>query len=180
MGDPMNQAEILELVDRYGEEFIAVADPIFSHKAYQEMKNIFHHYGTVYEHCLEVAYLAHRMAKKFNLDTEACIRGALLHDFHLYQFAKREDRSLVMESFRHSRNHPKDALGNAVKYWEISCKEADIIVNHMFPFALPRCREAWIITFVDKYLAAQEYSLRFKGAIGFRMRRLRMFLATRI
>ncbi|MCL1917911.1 MAG: HD domain-containing protein [Peptococcaceae bacterium] len=158
----MDLNEIQDMIDHYGEEFVTVAHPIFSHTIYQIMKTIDHHDGSAYDHCLKVAYYAYRMAKRWDWHVEATIRGALLHDFHLYQFSKRPRRSVLLEGLRHTRNHPKHALANALLYWNISGKEKDIIENHMFPFSIPRCREAWLISFIDKYVAIWEYSVRAK------------------
>ena len=32
----------------------------------------------------------------------------------------------------------------------------------MFPFGFPKSKEAWIVSFVDKYIAVFEYSSNFK------------------
>jgi len=145
---------------KYDSFFMDIARPIIENEDYLKMKRIPHHHGSVYEHCMDVAYLSYCMALKLNLDKVSVIRGALLHDFYLYKFKKRENKNLLLESYRHSRNHPKIALKNAIKNFEINEKEADIIKNHMFPFGLPRSREAWIITASDKVLALTEYSSR--------------------
>ncbi|GAI99999.1 unnamed protein product, partial [marine sediment metagenome] len=54
-------------------------------------------------------------------------------------------------------------LDNALKYFELNDKEKDIIKNHMFPIGIPRSPEAWVATFVDKFLAMTEYSTRAKN-----------------
>lgn len=145
---------------KYDDFFMGVATPIIEHEEYQKMKEIPHHHGSVYEHSLSVAYLAYRIALKFRLDVNSTIRGALLHDFYLYKFKKRDDRNLLAESYRHSRNHPKIACKNAQKYFALNNKEQDIIANHMFPVGFPRSSEAWITTLADKSLAIAEYSSR--------------------
>jgi len=124
------------------------------------MRQIPHHHGSVFEHSIRVAYLAYRMALKLRLDVVSTIRGALLHDFYLYKFKKRENKNLLAEGYRHSRNHPKIARENALKYFELNAKEQDIIINHMFPVGLPRSWEAWLTTLADKSLALMEYSNR--------------------
>lgn len=145
---------------KYDEYFLSVAIPIIMHEEYQKMKTIAHHHGTVFEHCLAVAFLSYRIALKFRLDVVSTIRGALLHDFYLYKYKKRQNKNFLAESFRHSRNHPKIAMNNARKYFELNEKELDIIANHMFPVGLPKSYEAWITTFADKSLALAEYSTR--------------------
>jgi len=100
------------------------------------------------------------MSSRLNLDVVSTIRGALLHDFYLFKFRRREKKNILAEGYRHSRNHPKIAKENALKYFELNDKEIDIITNHMFPVGLPRSVEAWITTFADKGLALKEYSTR--------------------
>ncbi|UWG99024.1 HD domain-containing protein [Dehalobacter sp. DCM] len=145
---------------KYDAFFLEIAAPIIEHEEYQKMKGIRHHHGSVYEHSLSVAYLAYRIAVRLKLDVISTIRGALLHDFYLYKFKKRDKYNLLMESFRHSRNHPKIACANARKYFDLNKKEQDIISNHMFPVGLPRSSEAWVTTLADKSLAIAEYSIR--------------------
>jgi len=149
-----------KILAKYDNYFLDIARPIIEHEEYQKMRIIPHHHGSVFEHCLEVAYLSYRMSLKLRLDAESIIRGALLHDFYLYKFKKREDKNLLAESYRHSRNHPKIAKQNAQKYFELNDKELDIIANHMFPVGIPRSYEAWITTLADKSLALMEYSTR--------------------
>jgi uncharacterized protein len=152
-----------ERLSKYDDSFLDVARPIIEHAEYQKMRMIPHHYGSVYEHSLDVAYLAYKMASALGLDVVSTIRGALLHDFYLYKFKKRKNKNLLAESYRHSRNHPKIAKENALKYFTLNKKEIDIISHHMFPFAWPRSYEAWITTLADKSLALLEYSSRVAG-----------------
>lgn len=140
--------------------FLEIARPILEHSEFQKLKGIRHHHGSVYEHCLKVSYLAYRIAIKFRLDVVSTIRGALLHDFYLYKFKKRENKNILAEGYRHSRNHPKIAKENALKYFQLNEKEIDIILSHMFPVGLPKTPEAWVTTWADKFLAIAEYSVR--------------------
>jgi len=149
-----------KILAKYDDFFVSIALPIIEHDEYQKMRIIPHHHGSVFEHSLDVAYLSYRMASRLRLDVVSTIRGALLHDFYLYKFKKRENKNLLMEGYRHSRNHPRIARENALKHFELNKKEQDIIANHMFPVGLPRSFEAWITTFADKSLALFEYSAR--------------------
>ncbi|NLI93247.1 MAG: HD domain-containing protein [Peptococcaceae bacterium] len=151
------------LLTKYDDAFLSIAIPIVEHDEYQKMRTIPHHHGSVFEHCLDVAYLSYRMASKLRLDVVSTVRGALLHDFYLYKFKKRKNKNLLAESYRHTRNHPKIAKENASKYFELNEKEIDIITHHMFPIGLPRSYEAWITTLADKSLAILEYSIRAAG-----------------
>lgn len=143
---------------KYSQVFLNAARPIIEHTEYQKMKTIPHHHGSVFQHCLDVAYLSYRIASRLGLDVNSTVRGALLHDFYLYKFKKREGRNLLAEGYRHSRNHPRVAMNNSLRFFELNDKERDIICNHMFPVGLPKSNEAWVTTFADKILALSEYS----------------------
>lgn len=161
------------LINKYDDYFMEIALPIISHDEYQKMKDIPHHNGSVYDHCLDVAYYAYCLSVKFGLDKASTIRGALLHDFYLYKFAKGKNKNLLSESFRHSKNHPKIAFQNAIKYFNLNRIEKDIITNHMFPVGLPKTSEAWATTFADKTLAVWEYSGRFRVFIQMKFKSYR-------
>ena len=54
--------------------------------------------------------------------------------------------------------HPRIACKNAEKITELSDLERDIIIKHMWgaTVALPKYKESYIVTFVDKYCAIKE------------------------
>ncbi|MDR1069299.1 MAG: HD domain-containing protein, partial [Gracilibacteraceae bacterium] len=144
----------------YDPYFMEVARPILEHDVYQQMKGIKHHSGTVFDHCVDVAYGAYQIGKKLGLDCRSIIRGGLLHDFYLYKFRRREHHNVCLEGLRHSRLHPRIALYNAEAFFELNGTERDIIAHHMFPVGLPRSREAWAVSVMDKISAAAEYCKR--------------------
>lgn len=139
-----------------------VAGPIISNKVFQKMKDIKHHDESVYEHVLDVAYQSYKIAYKMGLDWESTIRGALLHDFYLYKFDKTPRLRLPLDAFLHAFRHPVIALENAKEIFELNDKECNIIKGHMFPARLPKYRESWIVSMVDKTLAVFEYYNNFK------------------
>lgn len=145
----------------YDDKFMSVASPILENINFLEVKKFKHHEGSVYDHVLNVAYSSYLISYKFNLDWESTIRGALLHDFFLYKFQKYLGIKLPIDVFKHVKDHPIMALENAEKYFDLNKKERDIIKNHMFPMRVPKCRESWIVSFVDKYVAIYEYSRNF-------------------
>lgn len=104
---------------------------------------------TVLLHCLAVAYFSLRLATLLRLtcDRNSLIRGALLHDYFLYDWHTPDKRHRL-----HGIYHPTRALQNARKDLSLTVKEEDIIVHHMFPLtpAPPRCREALLVCIVDK------------------------------
>ena len=60
---------------------------------------------------------------------------------------------------KHGFTHPKVALDNAVKYFNLNNIEKDIIEKHMWPLTIrkvPKYKESVIVTMVDKYCSTQE------------------------
>jgi uncharacterized protein len=141
----------------YDYRFMQIARPIIEHSEYQQMKHIKHHDESVYEHSVKVAYSSYQIAYKSNLDWVSTIRGALLHDFFLYKFKKCLSPKIITDSIKHAINHPIIALENSKKYFDLNDKEKNIIKGHMFPFGLPKSKEAWIVSYSDKYIATIEY-----------------------
>lgn len=104
---------------------------------------------TVLLHCLAVAYFSLKLVRFLRLkcDQRSLIRGALLHDYFLYDWHTPDVGHRL-----HGFHHPKRALQNARQDVNLNRTEADIIVHHMFPLtpAPPRCREALVVCMVDK------------------------------
>mgnify|MGYP002699785710 FL=1 len=95
---------------------------------------------------------------RIRYDLRALIRGALLHDYFLYDWHINDDPNRKLHGFF----HPSVALENALKDYELSKKEQDIIKHHMFPLTIipPMCREAWLVCLADKICAGKETLLR--------------------
>ena len=83
-------------------------------------------------------------------------RAAMLHDLFLYDWRKSQ-RDVEIYGL-HAFAHPKIALKNASKIFDLNNKEQDIIVKHMWPvtLSLPKYKESFVITFADKYSALKE------------------------
>lgn len=137
--------------------FFDVANPIILHLEYQKNKQFFQHADvSVYDHCLSVALKSYEIAlrSKKNYDLKAIIRAALLHDFFLYDW-----HILAGRKRWHGFRHPKIAFINASKYFELSKKEKNIILSHMWPltfFVFPKSKEAWLVMRVDKKTTIRE------------------------
>lgn len=119
------------------------------------LKNYIQHGNTnVYTHSIYVAHLSLSIARKLNLKIEerSLIRGALLHDFFLYDWHDKNHPKL------HGFKHPYIALENAKERYDLSTKEEDIIKKHMFPLTLipPRYKESYIICLADKICSLLE------------------------
>ena len=126
----------------------------------QVMKSFTQHGETsVFDHCLAVAkyslLIAHSLERifKINIDEDSLVRGALLHDYFLYDWhVKGASEGL------HGFTHPRTALRNASRDFELNDIEKDIIVKHMVPLTPfpPMHREGFIGTIADKWCALAE------------------------
>ena len=113
---------------------------------------------TVYAHVTSVARASLSFAERLgragiSVDRASLLRGALLHDYFLYDWHD-PDPSHRLHGFR----HPFFALARAEEDFELTSRERNIIVRHMFPLVPvpPTCREAWIVCLADKWCALRE------------------------
>ena len=115
---------------------------------------------TCFEHSLSVSYYSYVLCRLLHLDYRSAARGGLLHDLFLYTWHKTNISSGVQHSF----THPHTALKNANEHFWLNKREKDIIVKHMWPLTirLPRYKEAYVVSFVDKYCAILEVVKFFK------------------
>ena len=118
----------------------------------------YRHHGnvSVFRHSMEVALLSIYIARRFKIDVDerSLIRGALLHDYYLYDW---HDPS--PEHRLHGFRHANTAFQNARKDFQLNFIESDIIRTHMFPLNLtpPRYRESVIVCIADKISAVTDY-----------------------
>ncbi len=135
------------------------------------LREFAHHSGTTrFQHSLNVSYYNFRLCRFFRLDAKAGARAGLLHDLFFYD---RQEHERVQGEGWHGVGHPKIAFFNACDLFSINQVEGDMIVNHMWPLSprLPRYRETYVITLVDKFCAVAEVMTHFFSA-GFRRFRL--------
>lgn len=113
---------------------------------------------TVYRHCMDVAQYSLLLNKKLGLkcNRHDLIRGALLHDYFLYDWHDKE--YLSQRKRLHGFRHPGIALRNAEKEYELNDIQREIIKKHMWPLSVvpPTCIEAWVVTAADKYCSLME------------------------
>lgn len=121
---------------------------------------------SVYEHCIRVAIESIHIAEKLGVivDYPSMIKGALLHDYFLYDWHHNEDKS----HFFHGFTHPYRAYQNALEDISLSHIEKDIIIHHMFPLLPlpPRTKEGMIVCLADKKSALWETLFRRKSSKG--------------
>ncbi len=134
--------------------FLKVVGDLLDSDQVQSMSRLNHHGKvTCYDHSLFVSYLSFRAARFLKLDYRAAARGGLLHDLYLYN-SKDKSAHPGWQCF----DHPVAAWRNARELTELSQKEENIILSHMWPLARfrPRSREAALVDFVDTLCAALE------------------------
>ncbi|HOP28301.1 MAG TPA: hypothetical protein PK293_09725 [Spirochaetota bacterium] len=144
-------------------EYNAIVADILANEEFLKLRNYFHHNSSIYEHAKIVSYLAYRLCKYLNLDYRSAARGALLHDFFLYDWRNHDLPDLAKDKY-HGIAHPKIALNNALRHFRLNDLEKDIIVKHMWPLTLipPKYQESYIVTFTDKYVASKEFIDEFR------------------
>lgn len=120
-----------------------------------EKEFIQHGSVTVFEHSMAVACMCLLLAGwlRLKVDERALVRGALLHDYFLYDWHV-PDKSHRLHGFIHARR----ALKNAQRDFHLGEIEKNMIESHMFPLnlCLPRYRESVILCIADKICATQE------------------------
>lgn len=136
------------------------SDILSSEKMLSEKNFIQHGNISCFEHSVNVAETSLVIARflSIRIDEKSLVRGALLHDYFLYDWHKSDKRL-------HGFYHPGYALKNADRDFVLNAIERNIIKRHMFPltFFPPRYRESWIVCIADKLCALQEIFMRKAG-----------------
>ena len=139
-------------------EIWQLASDIFKNSNIFEMNKYVHHkHSTVYEHSLYVTKMSIKYADfleklHIKVDRKSLIRGALLHDYFLYDWREPKHK---LHGFRHAGI----AYKNATQDFNINKIEKNIIKRHMFPLTPipPTKRESIIVCIADKVCAIHEY-----------------------
>ena len=145
-----NKDKILE-----DKEYMNLIIDLLRQTKVQEMKKYRQHYQiSCFDHCLFVSYNTYLICKKLKLDYISGARAGMLHDLFLYDWRKRENG----RTGHHAFTHGKTAYEQASTFLNLNDKEKDMIIKHMWPvtFAIPKYKETYIITLVDKYFAIAE------------------------
>lgn len=125
---------------------------------FRRMKSYIQHGNvTVNAHVMNVARYSIALSESLHIpcSRRELIRGALLHDYFLYDWHIPDE---VNPHKLHGFYHPGVALRNASREYELTEKERNIIRRHMWPLTVvpPTCREAWIVTAADKWCSLME------------------------
>lgn len=121
-----------------------------------KMKEVQMHRGSnCFMHSFRVARLAvHRALKRKNVDAEAVLIAAILHDYYLYDW--RQDKS---KKRHHGQRHPYIAAQHAVEEFGVNDLVKKVIESHMWPVNFkeyPKTKEAKILSLTDKSIALRE------------------------
>lgn len=131
------------VVRRYGGDILGSQGMLLSQSFRQ------HGDVSVALHCFFAAVVCVRLARALALrvDTRALVRGALLHDYFLYDWHDPAP-SHRLHGFRHAGF----ALRNAGRDFSLGPIERNMIASHMFPMnlVLPRFRESLLLCLADK------------------------------
>ena len=110
---------------------------------------------TLFQHCRNVALMSLKIARVFHVkvDAKSLVRGALLHDYYLYDWHDKKARPHL-----HGYVHPALALRNAEEIYTLNPIEIDIIKHHMFPLTIcpPKTKEGIIVSIADKLCSTYE------------------------
>lgn len=148
----------LERFRREERQIRAEASDILESHNFKRMKEYIQHGDvTVNAHVLSVARCSIALSEYLHIrcSRRELIRGALLHDYFLYDWHipdKEKPHRL------HGFYHPGVALRNAAREYVLTEREKNIIKRHMWPLTMvpPRYREAWIVTMADKWCSLLE------------------------
>lgn len=139
------------------ETFEYILKDLLSDEEVLKMKDFIQHGNlSTYDHVVNVAWTSFILARNLRLrvDERSLLRGALLHDFYLYDWHIRDENRKRFHGF----HHPGTALRNAKKHFTVNEIEKDIILKHMWPLTLklPKYRESYVVMVADKICSIRD------------------------
>ena len=135
---------------------------ILINEKFIKMKDYIHHKNiSAYRHSLKVAYLCYKyhINKRPSYDIKEFVRGALLHDYYLYDWHNKGEGHRL-----HGFRHPRFAYNNAKKDFIVTPMMKDIILHHMFPITIipPHTKAGWVVSHFDKVATINDYKRKKK------------------
>ena len=140
--------QVIKMLDK---EFLEIVQPILDLEEFNNTKFQRHHGITRYDHSMNVAYITYVVTKNLKLNYKEATFAALIHDFF-------NDEVKDENGYKRLVDHPKHALKNAMRYFELTDLQKDIIAKHMFPVTLtpPKYKESVLVSLIDKYSSINE------------------------
>ena len=142
--------------------FNEILSEVENKKKFNELKSESHHGITRYLHVMRLSKYTYRLSKVLHFDYKSATRAALLHDY----FTEEDFKST--KGIKKGIYHPSIAYLNASKDFKLNKKERNAIEAHMFPLGkkVPKYKESWLLTIVDKVVATYEYlTFKFRYAV---------------
>jgi len=132
-------------------DYLALVGDLLADEKVQSMGAIRHHDDSLLRHSLTVSLASYYVARGLGYDAASAARGALLHDFFLYDWR-------TARGTGHRARHPRIALENAVARFNLNALEKDIILTHMWPAARPfySYKESFLVSAIDKIVSTKE------------------------
>lgn len=121
------------------------------------------------QHITSVAYLGFLISKKMGWSVKEVTRAAILHDLFYYDWHEND-----WSHRPHGYRHPGFALKNAKELCSDLTKiEENAILRHMWPLTPtpPRYKEAFLVSFADKYCAGRECLISYFSIFDKRFKR---------
>lgn len=135
------------------EDYFNIVGDLLAKKEVQALAKYTHHKHTDrLKHSVRVSYYSFKVAKKLGLASKDVAIAGLLHDLFYYDTKTDKQEN-------HLKEHPQIALVNALKIADLTIKEQDIILSHMFLISMkhiPKSRESLLVSLVDKAVSMQE------------------------
>lgn len=132
------------------------ADVIDSDRHHSTAKYIQHGSTSVQDHSISVACMCLTLARALRIKTDYydLVRGALLHDYFLYDWHIYDPA----RGHGHGFKHASIAVERAAEDFSVTPRMAEMMKKHMWPLnpALPRIREAYILIVADKLCSLRE------------------------
>ena len=146
------------------EAYYDILDDLLEDERVCRMKDYVQHGSiTTYDHCRNVAMISQKINRRLHIkaDEETMLRGAILHDYYLYDWHDNHRD----ENGWHGFSHAEVAMRNAKEDFDIDQPTGHVIRCHMWPLNIthiPRSRAAWVVCAADKFVSGLETILERK------------------
>lgn len=137
-------------------DYLEMVQDILAHPKVLSMEQYTQHGDTsCLRHSIHVSYLSYLFCRDRGWDARAAARAGLLHDLFLYDW---HFHAKETGDHFHGLTYPRRALENARRLFQLSPREENIILRHMWPLTItpPKYREAYVIVMFDKYCSLME------------------------